>query len=322
MVDAGLAVESLLDDPALEAALAQGLWVREGEAIVGRLSAAHLARGAVALSGRLADERDQARRALSQVQSERSLLVANLGHELRTPLNAIVGYSELIRSKALGSINPPIYGDYIDAIHLSSLHLVSLLDALLDLIKIQASEKQLNEDPVDLKQVVTFSMQVLASLARQRDVSLDCRIREGLPPVLGDERMLRQIILNLLSNAIKFTKAGTRVTVSVWVTRRGEMRLEVRDNGPGIPPEKLHVVMQPFKQIAETTGQGPRGTGLGLPMVKALAELHDGQFRLISRMEEGTRAIVLLPVSRVLKTRPEGSQGEFCFTRSAGERLV
>src|SRR5690606_35551196 len=122
---------------------------------------------------------------------------------------------------------PSIYGDYIDAIHVSSLHLVTLLDALLDLIKIQASEKQLNETPVSLKAVVDFSLKVVAPLASQRNVTLVCKVRDDAPLVLADERMLRQILLNLLSNGIKFTEPGTSVTVTAWRTRRGEMRLEV-----------------------------------------------------------------------------------------------
>lgn len=310
-VDADMAAHVLLENPELEAALAQGLWVYDASGIVGRLSAAGVMRGALALSGRLEGERDQARSALGEIEAERALLVANLGHELRTPLNAIVGYSELMRSKALGAVSPSIYGDYIDAIHVSSLHLVSLLDALLDLIKIQASEKQLNETRVSLKAVVDFSLKVVASLASQRNVTLVCKVRDDAPLVLADERMLRQILLNLLSNAIKFTEPGTSVTVSAWRTRRGEMRLEVRDHGPGIPAEKLPVVMLPFKQICDSSEPGRHGTGLGLPMVKALADLHDGQFRLVSRMKEGTRAIVVLPAARVLTPRYEESPGDF-----------
>lgn len=322
IVSADMPIEAVLSDHRLEQAMTDGLWVEDSLQIIGRVTAVGLAKNAVRMACRTMDERDQAHRVLARVQSERSLQVANMGHELRTPLNAIVGYSDLIRSKVLGEIQPAVYADYVDAIHVSSLHLVSLLDSLLDLIKIQASEMTLSQKPVNMVEVIDSAVQILSALAQRRQVMITRRLPKELPPVMGDERMLRQVLLNLLSNAIKFTKQDTEVLVTAWVTARGELRVEVVDHGPGIPEEKLQVVMQPFKQLADCAPEGLRGTGLGLPLAKALVELHEGLFTLASRVGKGTRAIVTLPAARVIAARPEAVPDKRSFKPPKDECLL
>ena len=313
-------LDQLLNRPDFDHLLETGLWVTEEGTAIGQLTAATLVQALARQARTAAGERDTARRVLARMQQERAMLSANLSHELRTPLNAIVGYSDLIRSAVLGRIEPPLYGDYVDAIHDSGLHLVSLLDAILDLSKIQANEMQLQEGPVSVVMAMHVVTRILRAIARNRDVRLECRVPSDLPLLNADERIVRQLLLNLVGNAIKFTRPGTEVTLSARITSRGAMRIEVRDRGPGIAPEQIAVVLQPFKQLTDgpagSAGGGLRGTGLGLPLVKALTELHDGQFRLISRPGRGTRAVITMPSARVLGAKPHDAQGEFRFTRA------
>lgn len=310
--------DELLNRQDLDQLMHHGIVVEEDGLILGVLEPVHLNGLIVERLRQVEEERNALRRSLAKGQNYRSTMFANLSHELRTPLNAIVGYSDLIRSQVLGEVRPAIYREYVDAIYDSGNHLVSLLDSILDLAKIRANEMMLQETPVRVGAVARSVARMLQALADRRQLELHVRIAPDLPSVNADERILRQILLNLVSNAIKYTNQGTDVTISAWSTRRGGLRIEVRDRGPGIPPEQIDYIMQPFKQLEEGDDSGIRGTGLGLPLVKAFAELHDAEFRLISTPKRGTRAVVTFPPSRVLCQRPSGFQDEFKFTRTAG----
>lgn len=318
-LDADTPLDVLLERPDIDRLIRQGVWVKDNGAVCGRLDGVDLLRALKRANDELARERDMARRNLSQQSGERLTFFANLSHELRTPLNAIVGYSDLIRSEILGPLQPSIYTEHVDAIHEAGQHLVSLVDAVLDMTKIHANEMRLREEDIDIAALLAQAQRMMQAIARRRRVTISIRLREALPKLHADERVLKQIIVNLLSNAIKYTDAGTEVVISAYQTKTGDLQIEVRDRGPGIDPDKMRLVMQPFKQLVDGNAGQLRSTGLGLPLVKALTELHDGQFDLINVHGKGVRAVVTMPRSRVRGGRIDRPQREFEFTRSIAD---
>lgn len=320
VLDANATLDSLLARRDLDTLIKCGAWVMDGGELCGRLDPVELLRLLNRRAKHAVRDRDSARRSLAQQMQERKTLFANLSHELRTPLNAIVGYSDLIRSGVFGDIQPSAYAGYVDAIHESGEHLVALVDAVLDLAKIDANAMTLKETDIDVRAVLDQMARMVMPLAERRGVSVSVKQRGSLPRLYADERIMRQILLNLLSNAVKYTYADTAVTLTVRLLASGQMRFEVRDHGPGIDPDMLDEVMQPFTQFGEAAGDMLRSTGLGLPLVKALTELHDGAFELHSQLGLGTRAVVTLPASRVRHADGGRPQGEFTFTR-AGSAL-
>jgi len=263
---------------------------------------------------RLQAERDHARRALAKVNENRMMFLASMGHELKTPLNAIIGYADLILSETHGAIAPAKYRDYLRAAHDAGLHLLNVINGVLDIAKIDARSMELHDEPLALREIAESAISMVKTTADARQLRIALQVPGDLPPVLADEQLLRQILLNLLSNAIKFSPPAGKITVSATRGRRGNLRLTVQDRGPGIPPEDIAKVMQPFRQIDTDDARRFLGTGLGLPLVKAFTELHDGNFQLMSAEGKGTRAVVILPAGRVLDRSP-GRQQEFAFTR-------
>lgn len=321
MLDANATLDSLLARRDLHTLIKSGAWVMDSGEVCGRLDPVELLRLLNRRAKHATRDRDAARRSLSHHLQERKMLFANLSHELRTPLNAIVGYSDLIRSAVFGDIQPSAYGGYVEAIHESGEHLVALVDAVLDLAKIDANAMTLNETDIDVRPVLDQITRMVMPLAERRGISLSVKVRGSLPKLYADERILRQILVNLLSNAVKYTYADTAVTLTVRVLASGQMRFEVRDHGPGIDHDMLDEVMQPFAQFGDSAMDMLRSTGLGLPLVKALTELHDGVFELHSHLGLGTRAIVTMPASRVRYVDGGRPQGEFTFTRASSNLM-
>ena len=243
---------------------------------------------------------DSARAQAEAANIAKSRFLATMSHELRTPLNAILGFSEVMHTELLGPLNNANYKDYAGTIHDSGRHLLNLINEILDLSRIEAGKYELNEEPVELAEIAGDCWRLLKLRAdgKQQTVTFELAANAGL--VLADARATRQICLNLMSNALKFTPRGGHVQVSVVVTPDGGQILAVKDNGPGIPPSEIHKVMQPFGQgsLAQQTAEG--GTGLGLPIVKGLIELHGGTFELRSEQRKGTTAEVKFPAVRVL----------------------
>jgi two-component system, cell cycle sensor histidine kinase PleC len=312
------ALADVSESDLLPAVLAHGLVLRSETECLGYVTPAQFVRALAADAQAATAERDSARRALQEAHQQRSRFFANLSHELKTPLTAIVGYSDLIRSEVFGAIQPSAYRDYIEAVYASGLHLVDLLDAVLNMARLRADEMELRESLVSPQAVVHDVVQILKVNADRRNVTLRARCQIGLPEVTADERILRQIVINLLSNAIKFSPEGADVSVSVQLTGKGALRIEVKDKGPGISPDQIEQVMRPFRQI-DQGGMDWVGTGLGLPLVKAMTEAHDGHFQLISSPGKGTRAVVTLPSARVQRMAVRGSQAEFQFTRRSSD---
>ena len=243
---------------------------------------------------------DEARRRAEAANLAKSRFLATMSHELRTPLNAILGFSEVMKAEVMGPLNNPTYKDYAGNIHDSGSHLLKLINEILDLSRIEAGRYDLHEEAVRIVDVVDDCQRLLKLRADSKNLVVIERYEEGLPQLWVDERAIRQICLNLLSNAVKFTPRGGKITLSVGRTPEGGQFISVRDNGPGIPKEEIPKVLQPFGQgsLAQQTAEG--GTGLGLPIVQSLVDLHGGSLEIRSELRKGTEAIVRLPRKRVL----------------------
>ena len=230
----------------------------------------------------------------------KSDFLANMSHELRTPLNAIIGFSEMIRGGMLGPVGDKRYLEYADHIHESGEHLLELINDILDLSKIEAGKIDFHEEAVDVVHVVRSTLVVMKERAETAGLTIQCDVPADLPQLRADERKIKQILLNLLSNAVKFTPRGGTVTLEVTADSRHGFVIGVIDTGIGIAPENMSKVMTPFGQAESHLGREYQGTGLGLPVTKALAELHGGTFEIESRPGEGTTARVRIPPERCI----------------------
>jgi two-component system cell cycle sensor histidine kinase PleC len=261
---------------------------------------------------RLIDELEKAKAASDEarVRAEaanvaKSKFLANMSHELRTPLNAIMGFSEMIKDEVLGPIDNENYRSYAADIHESGSHLLKLINEILDLSRIEAGRYELTEKPIDVAATALESLRLLRIDAHAKNLRVVTDFRPDMPRIMADERALRQICLNLLSNAIKFTPESGLIAVRAGILPSGEAVLSVRDNGPGIPEEEISQVLRAFGQGSLALRTGESGTGLGLPIVSGLAELHGGRFELRSKLGVGTEASLILPKARVLPAVPQ-----------------
>ncbi len=260
------------------------------------------------------DERRALAQAHAQTRQHNTLLLANLGHELKTPLNAVLGYADLLLAMTPAEPLSERQQRHVRALRDGGRHLLSLVDNILDTARLHAQALELNEEEVALPALAQSVTELLGAVAAARSVSLALKHKGDVPPVLADPQLLRQVLINLVSNAIKFSPAGDKVCIRIDRRARGEARISVEDRGPGIPPGQIERVMQPFQRLKHAAGTMPQGTGLGLPLVKALVEMHEGRFQLLSTEGRGTRAIVTLPAGRVLDRSPGRQQG-FAFQR-------
>ncbi|WP_078706697.1 sensor histidine kinase [Consotaella salsifontis] len=247
---------------------------------------------------------EEARRRAEEANLAKSRFLATMSHELRTPLNAILGFSEVIDNEILGPLGNATYADYVRDIHSSGQHLLNLINEILDLSRIEAGRYTLNEEAIDLTAIARDCIGYIQLKAQAKSISVVSHFEPNLPNMWGDERAVRQMVLNLLSNAVKFTPSGGEVVICVGWTAGGGEYVSVRDNGPGIPEEEIPVVLSAFGQGSLAIKSAEQGTGLGLPIVQALAQLHDGVLRLTSKLRQGTEAIVIFPYTRVLEIMP------------------
>lgn len=247
---------------------------------------------------------EEARRRAEEANLAKSRFLATMSHELRTPLNAILGFSEVLKDEILGPHQIAAYKEYSGDIHRSGEHLLNLINEILDLSRIEAGRYELSEEAVSLPGAVEDCHHLLKLRADQRGVSIDENFERDLPKIWADERAVRQIVLNLLTNAIKFTPNGGQVVLTVGWTAGGGQYLSVRDTGPGIPEEEIPTVLQTFGRGSLASKNAEEGSGLGLPIVMKLVELHGGRFDFRSRLREGTEVIVTFPRDRVMKPLP------------------
>lgn len=216
----------------------------------------------------------------------KSDFLAKISHEIRTPLNAILGFTEVIIDERFGPIGNERYKDYLKDIHASGAHVMSLVNDLLDLSKIEAGKLDLNFVALDANRVIAECVSLLQPQANRERVIMRLSLSQGLPAVIVDERALRQIVLNLLSNAVKYNEPGGQVIVSTAMAEQGRAVLRVKDTGVGMSEDEIKTAMEPFRQIA--TSRNVTGTGLGLPLTKALVEANRASFSIKSRKAEGT----------------------------------
>jgi len=239
-----------------------------------------------------------AKRAAEEASAQKSDLLAKISHEIRTPLNAILGFAEVMLEERFGPVGNERYKEYLRDIHASGSHVISLVNDLLDLAKVEAGRLELSFTGVNLNDLVLSCVTLLQPQAMRDRIVMRTSFLPKLPPVVADERSMRQIVLNLVSNAIKFTDAGGQVIVSTAMTDRGEVAFRVRDTGIGMTAEEVEAALEPFRQIA--TSRKPGGTGLGLPLTKALVEANRGALQISSNPNEGTLVEVIFPPTRVL----------------------
>ena len=252
-------------------------------------------------------ERRESERAIREAKMSSDLanrakseFISNMSHELRTPLNSIIGFSEMIKNEVFGTIEQRSYWEYARDIHESGQKLLRVINEILDISKIEAGERQLNEGVVNVKEVIAASEDLL-------DVKIDntkltiTKTLDNLPDLVGEELAIKQIILNLLSNAVKFTPEGGRVTIAGHVAKDGRLHISITDTGIGLDDYEIDKALSPFGQVDNELSRSGSGTGLGLTLVDALIKLHGGDFELISQKGIGTTATAIFPAERVVK---------------------
>ncbi len=243
------------------------------------------------LLNRLVSEKEKAQ-ALNRIKSD---FVAHMSHEFRTPLNAIIGFSEVIANESFGHCEPPRYVEYAGHIHSSGKHLLSLINDILDLSKLESGKETLHLEALDLAALIDGMTGIVAPQAEAGNVALavDCRLAGRR--VLADERAIRQVLLNLLSNGIKFTPDGGTVTTTAEPLSGDRIRLTVADTGCGIAADEIPKICEPYARADNAQTRVTTGTGLGLPIVKRLVELQNGVFTITSTVGAGTQVEVILP---------------------------
>ncbi len=259
---------------------------------------------------------DEARWRAEEANLAKSRFLASMSHELRTPLNAILGFSEVMSNEVLGPIKNESYVEYVRDIHASGKHLLDLINEILDLSRIEAGRYQIKEEAISLEYIVSDCRHMMELKARGKEINIQCNVEPDMPRLFVDERAVRQIILNILSNAVKFTPRSGQIDICVGWTAGGGQYVKVKDNGPGIAKEEIPVVLAAFGQGAIAIKSAEQGTGLGLPIVQALLEMHGGRFDLKSELRMGTEAIATFPAERVMEAlpampaKPASDQGE------------
>ncbi len=249
---------------------------------------------------RLADDlliaRDEAR-AADRAKSE---FLAAMSHELRTPLNAVIGFSEIIKTEALGAVGNTKYRDYANDINESGQHLLELINDILDLSKVESGTDEIHEENIDVSEIANAILKLVGHRAEQGGVKLELELADPLLALRADERKLKQILVNLLSNAVKFTDAGGEVTLRAWSRMDSGYVFQITDTGIGMEPEDIPKAFSRFGQVDADLNRKYEGTGLGLPLTKALVELHGGTLDLQSEVGVGTTATVRFPAKRIV----------------------
>ncbi len=230
----------------------------------------------------------------------KSEFLAAMSHELRTPLNAILGFSEVIQNETFGPVGNVKYREYAGDIHESGQHLLDLINDILDLSKIESGSDELHEDEIEIPEVIHSALKLVGYRAEQGGIKLELELQDPLPALRADVRKLKQILVNLLSNAVKFTDAGGEVTLGAWCRMDSGYVFQIIDTGIGIAPEDIPKALSRFGQVDGDLDRQYEGTGLGLPLTRALVELHGGVLELQSEVGVGTTVTVCFPAKRIV----------------------
>ncbi len=249
---------------------------------------------------RAEEDLTQARTLAERASSQKTDFLARISHEIRTPLNAIIGFSELMVDEKFGPVANDRYRDYLRDINRSGNHVLDLVNDLLDISKIEAGQQEMDYEAVSLNDTLAETVALMQPQANRERVIIRSSFASRLPEVVADLRSIRQVALNILSNAIRYTQAGGQVIVSTAYEASGDVVMRVRDTGVGMSQAEIEQALKPFKQInALKRGRGD-GTGLGLPLTKAMVEANRARFTITSTPGEGTLVEIAFPSTRVL----------------------
>lgn len=284
----------------VEAQLTDGRWLRIEERITPSGDRVGLRSDITELKRREADLR-AAREAAETASEQKTGFVHHLSHELRTPLNAVLGFAQMIADELLGPAGNPRYPAYAAQIAEAGAYMLELINNLLDLAKIEAGRLRLCEEACDLDLVLDLILSMISDRARRVKVTLVNNLPEQPPRLIADPTLVRQMLTNLITNAVKFAPAdgSGRVEVGIEPTRDGGLAVYVRDNGAGMTPEQIPRALSPFEQAHDRKLAPEVGTGLGLPLTRALIELHGGRFDIESAVGVGTTVRLIFPPDRV-----------------------
>lgn len=246
--------------------------------------------------------------AASEENRMKSEFLANMSHELRTPLNAILGFSDSMRSEIFGPLGTDRYRIYLNDIWDSGQHLLGIVDDVLDMSKIEVGTQELDPVELRLEDVFDHCTRMMTPACEQKAISLTTSYPPGGVRFDADERRVNQIMLNVISNAVKFSPECSTIEISGEILEDGALVIAVRDHGCGIAEEDIETVFKPFGQVANTYARTHGGTGLGLPISKAFAELHGGTLKIASVPDEGTKVMIVFPPERVKTAAPENTE--------------
>ncbi|HMI97730.1 MAG TPA: HAMP domain-containing sensor histidine kinase [Micropepsaceae bacterium] len=252
------------------------------------------------MSRELEEARDEALRKRTEAEAanaSKTSFLANMSHELRTPLNAILGFSEIIARECLGPVGSPRYKEYAGDIHTSGSHLLSLINDLLDVAKIEAGRMEIEPQMIETERALDSALKFVGPKARERNQVLTVTVDDAAALLFADERAVKQIVINLVTNSVKFTCDGGKIAVAACQNKDGDFELTVEDNGSGVPKEKLDRIFKPFSRVDNRYDSENGGTGLGLSLVRGLAELHGGRAWMDSELGRGSCVHVVLPMS-------------------------
>jgi len=265
-----------------------------GAALAERRKLEHGLASAIVRAESAREEALVARDSAERANRLKSMFLANMSHELRTPLNAIIGFSELMQSELYGPLGDGRYQEYSGLIQGAGHHLLSLISDILDMSKIEAGKFELHRQRFDVREIVRDCMDLMHERADRDGIALLSDVPSVPLMIDADRRAMKQILLNLLSNAVKFTRSGGKVIVHAR-PEHAKLMLSVEDTGVGISPDQVGRLGNPFVQVRNNVGASQEGTGLGLALVRALAEIHDGSLKIESVVERGTTVSVTVP---------------------------
>jgi signal transduction histidine kinase len=248
------------------------------------------------------EESEAARESAVQANAFKSNFVANMSHELRTPLNAIIGFAQLLKKSSGIKITEDVLEDYTNNIESAGEHLLSLINDILDISKIEAGKAEVLEEEINVSELIKDMATYTTSLTDDASLEFELMTAENLPNLMGDNRKIKQMLINLISNSVKFTPKGGKITLSAKTNEDGGIQFCSIDTGIGMKTSQIETLMKPFEQAEHSYAKSTGGTGLGLSLVSALCKLHSAEFEIESAIGKGTRASIIFPKERSIDT--------------------